>query len=100
MGKKREFTLESDFQKHIGQKVGVAHETAVSFHKKRVFKETSGGADDSGHPVVLNSSGDLDKTMMPPIVLLDNAEGGRKFYISDSAPGGGDGDDGDLWFEY
>ncbi len=100
MGKKKEFSLESAFQKHISQKTGVAHETAKSFHKKRVFKEASGGAGDAGHPVKLNASGDLDKTMMPPIVLLDDAEGGRKFYISNIAPTSGDGADGDLWFEY
>lgn len=100
MAKKKEFGLESELRKHITQKVGVAHETAKSFHKKRVFKDTSGGAGDAGHPIKLNSSGDLDKSMMPPIVLLDDAEGGRKFYISDNAPGSGDGANGDLWFEY
>lgn len=100
MAKKKEFSLESEFQKHINQKVGVAHETAKFFHKKRVFKDTSAGVEDAEHPIKLNSSGDVDKSMMPPIVLLDDAEEGRKFYISDNAPGSGDGNNGDLWFEY
>ena len=100
MGKKKEFASEAEFQKHVGQKAGVAHETAKSFHKKRVFKDTSAGAGDAEHPVKLDSSGQVDKTMMPPIVLLDDAEGGRKFYISDNAPTGGQGNNGDLWFEY
>lgn len=100
MAKKKEFALESEFQKHIVQKAGVAHDAAKSFHKKRVFKDTSAGAGDAEHPIKLNSSGDLDKSMLPPIVLLDDAEGGRKFYISDVAPGAGDGSDGDLWFEF
>ncbi|MBA7708557.1 hypothetical protein ES703_117459 [subsurface metagenome] len=100
MAKKKEFASEAEFQKHITQKGGVAHEIAQFFHKKRVFKDTSAGAGDAEHPVKLNSSGQVDKTMMPPIVLKDNAEVGRKFYVSDSAPGGGDGDNGDLWFEY
>lgn len=100
MAKKRTFSSESEFQKHIGQKAGVAHETAKFFHKKKVFKGTSAGAGDAEHPIKLNSSGDVDKSMMPPVVLLDNAEAGRKFYVSDAAPGGGDGENGDLWFEY
>lgn len=100
MAKKKEFSSESDFQKHIAQKAGIAHETAKYFHKKRVFKDTSEGAGDAEHPVKLNSSGQIDKTMMPPIVLLDDAEAGRKFYISDNAPASEDGNNGDLWFEY
>lgn len=100
MAKKKEFSSESELQKHMGQKAGIAHETAKHFHKKRVFKDTSEGAGDAERPVKLNSSGQVDKTMMPPIVLKDNAEAGRKFYISDIAPVSEDGDDGDLWFEY
>ena len=100
MAKKKTLSSESDFQKHIGQKAGVAHETAKFFHKKKVFKDTSAGAGNAEHPVKLNSSGQVDKTMLPPIVLKDNAEGGRKFYISDSPPTGGQGNNGDLWFEY
>lgn len=100
MAKKTKFPSESDFDKHIRQKALIAHDTPEHFHKKRVFKETSAGAGDAGHPVKLNASGDVDKSMMPPIVLLDDAEGGRRFYISDIAPTGGQGNNGDLWFEY
>jgi len=100
MAKKTKYSSESAFDKHIRQKALVVHETAEYFHKKRVFKETSAGAGDAGHPVKLNSSGQVDKTMMPPIVLKDDAEAGRKFYISDIAPTGGQGNNGDLWFEY
>lgn len=100
MGKKKEFGSESEFQKHITQKAGIAHEIAKFFHKKRVFKDASAGAGDAERPVKLDSAGQINKTMLPPIVLLDDAEGGRRFYISDNAPTGGQGNNGDLWFEY
>lgn len=100
MAKKTKYSPESEFEKHIRQNALVAHQTPEHFHKKRVFKEASAGAGDAGHPVKLNSVGVVDKSMMPPIVLLDDAEGGRRFYISDIAPTGGQGNNGDLWFEY
>jgi len=34
--------------------------------------------------------------------IVDNSEkiDGRKIYVSDSPPGAGDGEDGDIWIEY
>lgn len=100
MAKKKEFSSEAELKKHSGQKAGIAHETAKSFHKKRVFKEASTGAAEAGHPIKLDSSGQVDKTMMPPIVLKDDAEAGRTVFVSDVAPTGGDGANGDIWLEY
>lgn len=100
MAKKTKFPSESDFDKHIRQKALIAHDIPEHFHKKRVFQDASAGAGNAGYPIKLNSSGDIDKTMLPPIVLKDNAEADRKFFVSDVAPGAGDGEDGDLWFEF
>lgn len=102
MAKKTKFNAEAEFEKHIKQKALIAHDTPEHFHKKRVFKEASAGAGDAGCPVKLNAQGDVDVTMLPPEVLVDNQplSISRKVYISDNAPGGGDGINGDIWFEY
>lgn len=100
MAKKTKFGSESEFEKHVRQKATIAHETPQFFHKKGVFKDSSAGAGDAGAPVKLNAQGDLDDTMLPPEVLVDNQplSASRKVHISDSSPSGGD--NGDIWLEY
>jgi len=100
MAKKTKFSEESEFDKHVRQNATVAHETPKHFHRKNVFKDVSTGAPEAGYPVKLNSVGDVDDSMLPPEVLVDNQplSASRKVHISDSAPSGGT--NGDIWLEY
>lgn len=64
MAKKTKFGKETALSKHIKSSSTSVHKTARFFHPKTAFTEDSEGAADAGRPVVLDSTGKLDSSLV------------------------------------
>lgn len=65
MGKARQFSSQVGFDKHVAQEGSVAHNAATYFYIKDAFVDVSTGVTEAGLPVLLDSAGLLNTSMIP-----------------------------------